>query len=239
MICVLFLSSNPSGTEYTINMSDFDEIKSRLEQIREYSYNDFDSYKVIKGRTGKCSVGMISHALAVIDYLSYFFYGDKDHRYGGEVGTRWLNLLNHPDRQMSSRTYSKVCEVPEWKEVAENHNLMYNVIRNGVVHQFYGKGTSIARIPLEKKIFVKNSIDDSKVINADALFRLMLDLLDKSLEWLNDLHNRNNLEIMRIRERVKVRDENDANFLNNLLEEGFNLTSQIVTSPSSSNPPPV
>ena len=206
-------------------------LRKRLENIREYTQNDFETYKSIIDEKGDCSVGMICHAVAVIDLMSYIFYGElkfcgNELKPDRKVGKRWKKLLD---------AYSNNCTVPEWKQAAKNHDLMYNVIRCGVVHQFYGKGTKIKRVKDNNDIILKYKTD-TIVINPDGLFMLVQDLIAKAIGWIDELVLSNESEITKIKARIDVRDAHDRSILTKALKGQSSLPS--ADPPSGERPTP-
>lgn len=177
-------------------------INAELENILKYTENDFKSYQVIlalnkfiSSEYGSCSVGMICHAMAVIDYLGYLFYG-------GTVESRIKKVLE---------CYHSNCPQSEWKKILSKPKKVYDILRNGVVHQFYGKNTSITSNSARKELIW--SENGEYILNAYAFYELTIDIIKF---YMKDIDSRIPNDLNKINERINTRKKNDENAIEGL-----------------------
>lgn len=198
-------------------------INEQIKSIKSFTENDLISYNLIIDKSGDCSVGMISHSLAVIDWLSYLFYGNAS-KPDAKVGERMEILLK-------AYSHSSTIRV---NNIILNKDLIYSVIRCGVLHQFYGKQTEIKRFRNSDFLICDNS--SSAVINPDGLYKMVLHLLEICFQWVGQ---KSDLEIEIIYDRLEKREQADQKVLDNALSkvqlEDCNLQSQPI--PETTRPP--
>lgn len=188
------------------------EIIGQTKKLIDYTRNDLESFNSIQLNAGNCSVGMISHAMALIDWLSYLHFGER----------------NDPDRKVKARInkllskYKPYAAHDLWKKTihvidSKKPSLIYHVLRCGVIHQFYGKSTFIKRYP--DKIFLFCRDENSNIlINPDGLINMALHILVVSLNWIDGMDAN---EVSEAFERNESRKTKDLSILNMSLTNSF------------------
>ena len=129
-------------------------MKDVIQKTIAYCQSDYDSYLTLVGREGDGSVGMIAQASALIDLVALIYTGkskSNSQRISDMIGRIMIHV-----------------QIKEWISPSISGDLIQDIIRNGVVHQFYGRATLINRDPDSMFILCKSGND--YVINPDGYY---------------------------------------------------------------------
>ena len=149
--------SNVFGRLLFMPPTTYADIVSLVQGIVGYMEEDLASYQIIVDvfASGKLGVGMVANACSVIDFFSWLTTGLEKN-----VGQRWRRLLESPNEYFGDPRLFPF-------------DLVYEVSRNGVAHQFFPKKfLGITSVNSKVPFFEDGGL---KVINALGFYKTVLE----------------------------------------------------------------
>lgn len=164
----------PQLTITTVPADQRAEVIAMATEVLAYLKADYQSMVGImtvgNPQIGKCGVGVIAQATAAMDWFGYLFHGDA-------ANPNW-KVRERFDLMLGSGDFDKT----RFTGVAS----VYEVIRCGVVHQVFGKGTCITRNLNNDNMFLIDPFSQMPVtICADAVHKFIVAGLEKMLQRLS------------------------------------------------------